>query len=158
MAEKPRLSSVCQPRTAAGSSAPADRYPYSHATAWLSNLMALGSDHWIASLARPALRQHATSSSACRGSAGVAGGRSPQSLAGGPACGSRQLANLLCFQCAMAADPHARRLDRQCFLPGRVAQQRCAPSSGTFYRRGVVDRQYLLDLDDACRSELPLLG
>ena len=51
----------------------------------------LAVDHWIASLARPALRQHATSSSACRGSAGVAGGRSAQSTPGGPARSARCL-------------------------------------------------------------------
>jgi hypothetical protein len=78
VAEKPRLSSACQPRTIISSSTPAGRYPYSRQTRWscaplerLRNMVATGDAHRIAFFARPALRQYATSTSARGGSSGV---------------------------------------------------------------------------------------
>jgi hypothetical protein len=80
----------------------------------LRDLVALGSDYRIATVARPVGGQHAASisTSAPGGSSGVASGRSAQSLAGGPARSSRYLCSLHCFECGVAADPNARRLDR----------------------------------------------
>ena len=122
------------------------------------NMVASGGAHRIATLARPALRQHATSTSSRGSSSGVAGGRSAQSTPGSPARSSRHLANIHCLEHGVAADPNARRLDRAGFLPGGIALQRSAARPRTFYWRGILNRQYVLDLDDAGRSELPVMG
>ena len=58
----------------------------------------------------------------------------------------------------MAAGKIAGRYDYAGLLPGRVAQQRSSPASRAFYRRRVVIGKYLVDLDDAGRRELPILG
>jgi hypothetical protein len=164
VAEKPRLSSAYRPRATTSSSTPAGRYPYSrqtrsgYATARLRNLVAAGNNYRIATFARPVGGQHATSSSACGGSSGVAGGRSALSTTGGPARSSRHLCRVQCFECAVAADPNARRDGRRGFLPGRVAKQRCAPRPRAFHRRRVVNWQHVVDLDDSGRSELPFMG
>jgi hypothetical protein len=86
------------------------------------NVVASGGAHRIATLARPALRQHATSSPVGRSSSGAAGaGRSPQSVAGGSARSSR-FCSLHCFDCGVAAGKNARQHNCAGFLPGRVAK------------------------------------
>jgi hypothetical protein len=75
----------------------------------------------FATLARPALRQHATSSPVGRSSSGAAGAGSPQSVAGGSARSSR-FCSLHCFDCGVAAGKNARQHNCAGFLPGRVAK------------------------------------
>ena len=93
-----------------------------------------------------------------RSSPGVAGGRSSQSIAGGPASAPRQLASVHGFEHELASDPNAGRDNCAGFLPGRVTQQRSPPTSRAFYWRRVLNRQNIVDLDDAGRSELPFVG
>jgi len=93
-----------------------------------------------------------------RSSPGVADSRSPQSVAGGPASAPRQLASVLGFEHELASDPNAGRDNCAGFLPGRVTQQRSPPTSRAFYWRRVLNRQNIVDLDDAGRSELPFVG
>ena len=80
-------------------------------------------------------------------------------VADGSACSSRHLFGVPCFGSAdrpMAAGKIAGRYDCAGLLSGRTAEQCSSPPSRAFYRRGVVNWQYVLDLDDSGWSELPI--
>jgi hypothetical protein len=82
---------------------------------------------------------------------------SPQSAAGSRARLSRRGANDSRVERELAGGPNAGRHNRRSCLPGHVAECRESPRSRTLYRRGVADRRYLLDLDDAGWSQFAAL-
>ena len=93
-----------------------------------------------------------------RSSPGVADSRSPQSVAEGPARVACQFCSLRRSDGRLAVDPNAGWPCYPGSLRRGTAFQRGAPPSRAFYWRGVLNRQYLMDLDDYGRSELPVVG
>ena len=102
---------------------------------------------------QPTGGRHTASIPAGRSSSGAAaGGGSPQSIAGCSASSSRHSSGVSRSGSGdrpVAASKIAGRYDRTGLLPGRVAEQRSSPHPRAFYWRGVVNWQYVVDLDDS---------
>ena len=132
--------------------------------------MAIGDDRSSAH-ARSILRQQATDSLKLdsgrdsadaptfgRGSSSIASGRSPPSVADSSARIACQFCSRRHSEYRLAIDPDAGRQHHPYPLRGGVTLQRSTPTPRAFHWRRVLNRQYLVDLDDAGRRELPILG